>query len=165
MPAAFHPDVQETNQTQGAHPSHTGKGSRFGPEDVRGPVVLGANVQEAVAEFKRGTFTVDDLKQLAFAMGCQIVEGKNTVALAGEIADLKSKLANAQHRAEMAEGAYRGKNEISDESVAAMAAKVGFISQADADAQVAAAVAAATAKPEPEPGTAPETAEPGAENL
>ena len=105
MPAAFHPDVQETNQTQGAHPSHTGKGSRFGPEDVRGPVVLGANVQEAVAEFKRGTFTVDDLKQLAFAMGCQIVEGKNTTALAGQITDLQGQLANALHRAEMAETA------------------------------------------------------------
>ena len=154
MPAAFNPEVQETNQTQGAHPSHTAAGSRFGPENVRGPVVLGANVQEAVAEFKRGAFTVEDLKQLAFAMGCQIIEGKNTVALAGEITDLKSKLANAQHRAEMAEGAYRGKNGISDDAVAAMAAKVGFISKADADAQTADAVAAVTPKAEPEPEVA-----------
>ena len=133
MPAAFNPDAQETDQTMGAHPSHTSKGSRFGPEDVRGLVVLGTNVQEAVAEYKRGTFTVDDLKQLAFAMGCQVIEGKNTAAMAGEITDLKSKLANALHRAEMAEGAYRGKNEITDESFAAMATKAGFLSKADGD--------------------------------
>ncbi len=144
MPAAFNPEVQETDQTMGAHSAHASKGSRFGPEDVRGPVVLGANVQEAVAEYKRGTFTVDDLKQLAFAMGCQVVEGKNTSALAGQVAELKQQLANALHRAESAEGAYRGKNEISDESFAAMAAKAGFISKADADAQTAASVAEAT---------------------
>lgn len=152
MPAAFNADVQETDQTQGAHPSHAGKGSRFGPEDVRGPVVLGANVQEAVEEYKRGTFTIDDLKQLAFAMGCQIIEGKNTSALAGEIADLKSQLANALHRAEMAEGAYRGKNEITDESFAAMASKAGFVSKEDADARIAAAVAAASV-PKADPPT------------
>ena len=134
MPAAFNPDVQETDQTQGSHPSHTAKGSRFGPEDVRGPVVLGANVQEAVAEFKRGAFTVEDLKQLAFAMGYQIIGGKDTSALAGQISELKAQLANAQHRAEMAEGAFRGKNDLTDESLAAMATKAGFVPKSESEA-------------------------------
>lgn len=145
MPAAFNPDVQEADQTMGAHSSHASRGSRFGPEDVRGPVVLGANVQEAIAEYQRGTFTLENLKQLAFAMGCQVVEGKNTTALTAEITDLKSKLANAQHRAEMAEGAYRGKNEITDESFAAMAIKAGFTSNVDSAAMTTRATSAETA--------------------
>ena len=68
MPAAFS-DSPNVDQSQGSHPSHTGQGSRFNDPDSRGPVVLGANVTEAIAEFKRGTFSADDLKALAFAMG------------------------------------------------------------------------------------------------
>lgn len=111
MPAAFNPDVQEIDQTMGAHRAHTSKGSRFGPEDVRGPVVLGANVQEAITEYRRGNFTDEDLKQLAFAMGYQVIGGKDTAALAGQVTELKSELANAQHRADMAEAAFKGKPE------------------------------------------------------
>lgn len=111
MPAAFNPDVQETDQTMGAHSSHATKGSRFGPEDVRGPVVLGANVQEAIQEYKRGNFTDEDLSQLAFAMGFQVIKGKDTTALNGQITDLKGQLANAQHRADIAEAAFKGKPE------------------------------------------------------
>ena len=154
MPAAFNPEVQETDQASGAHSSHASKGSRFGPEDVRGPVVLGTNVTEAVAEFKRGTFTVDDLKQLAFAMGCQVIGGKDTVALAGQIDELKAQLANVQHRAEMAEGAFKGKHDLTDESFAAMADKAGFVPRADLDTAVARAElaeVALAAKPDPTP--------------
>ena len=136
MPAAFTETEQVADQSKGPNSSHTGNGSRFNDLDSRGSIRVGAAVTEAIAESKRGSFTVDDLRQLAFAMGYQIVGGKDTAALSAQITDLQSKLANAEHRAQMAEGAYLGKNEIGAESVAAIAVKAGFVPKSDHDAAI-----------------------------
>lgn len=107
MPAAFNPDAPEIDQSKGPHPSHTAQGSRFTALDSRlGQAPIGATVTEAVAEWKRGTFTVEDLKQLSFAMGYQIVEGKESSALVTKIADLEKQMGELHTRAVQAESAF-----------------------------------------------------------
>lgn len=127
MPAAFNPEVEHVDQNAGPNAAHTGNGSRFGPEDVRGPVVIGASVQQAVQEFKRGSFTVEDLKQLAFAMGCRVVEGRDAAAHAAQIDELTRANGELENRARMAEGALVGKHDIKPESIAGIAAAVGLV--------------------------------------
>lgn len=106
MPAAFNPDAPETDQKDGPHPSHTASGSRFNDVDSRVRPSLGAAVTEAIAESKRGAFTPDDLKQLAFAMGFQVVDGKDSAALVAKLADLESQLGEMHNRAVQAESAF-----------------------------------------------------------
>jgi hypothetical protein len=145
MPAAFTETEQLADQSKGPNSSHTGNGSRFIDLDSRGSIRLGATVTEAIAEAKRGSFTVDELKQLAFAMGYQIIGGKDTAALSAQVTDLQSKLANAEHRAQMAEGAFMGKNDIGPDSIAAIVVKAGFVPKADYDAAIKRAESAESA--------------------
>ena len=105
MLAAFNPGAPSVDQSAGPSPSHTAPGSRFNDLSSR-TVPDTAAVAEAVAEWKRGTFTVQNLKELAFKMGCQVVEGKDTAALIAKIADLEKQLGEAVHRAQMAESAF-----------------------------------------------------------
>lgn len=102
---AYTPDQPEVDQGMG--PRQAAQGSRFNSLDSRGPIKLGASATEAIAEARKGTFTPEDLKQLAFAMGFQIIEGKDTAALAAKIAGLEQQNAELQRRAEMAELAHK----------------------------------------------------------
>ena len=107
MPAAFSPNTPEVDQSVGSDPSHTAKGSRFNDPGSRlglGPG--GATVTEAIAEFKKGTFTAEDLKQVAFAMGYQIIEGKDAATLAAKLTNLEKELGEANNRAVQAEAAF-----------------------------------------------------------
>lgn len=127
MPAAYSPDTPQVDQSIGAHPSHTGQGSRFNELNSRsGLTPVGANVTEALAEYKKGTFTLEDLKQLAFAMGVQIVEGKDVPALAAKITDLEAKNGALQHRAISAEAAFAKRENLNPDSLREIAATMGW---------------------------------------
>jgi hypothetical protein len=91
-------------------------------------------VTDTLAEVKKGTFTPDDLKQLAFAMGFQVVEGTDTAALVSKTAELEVKLGATSHRASMAEGAFSGKQDLTPESLAAIAGSMGLVVATKADA-------------------------------
>ena len=134
MPAAYNPDAPSVDQSNGPHPSHTGIGSRFNTPDSRGPVQVGAGVTEAIAEFKRGAFTVEDLKQLAFAMDCQVVSGKDGATVHAKLSGLDEKATAMERRAVMAEAAFVGKTGLTVESLSAIALTMGgrFVSDADA---------------------------------
>lgn len=112
MLGAYNPDAPVVDQSIGAHPSHASQGSRFNDLDSRNraTVPVGSAVTEALAESKRGKFTPEDLKQLAFAMGYQIIEGKDLPSLAAKIADLELKLGEAITRAVNAEAAFASVN-------------------------------------------------------
>lgn len=105
MLAAFNPEAPLVDQSNGPSPLHANPGSRFNDLNSR-TVPETAAVAEAVSEWKRGTFTVQNLKELAFKMGCQVVEGKDTAALIAKVADLEKKIGEALHRAQMAESAF-----------------------------------------------------------
>ena len=112
MPAAYSPEAPEVDQTMGPSATHTAPGSRFNELNSRiGATSPTANVTEAIAAFKSGDFTKEDLRQLAFAMGFQIVEGKDTAALTAQIAELQRQVAELHGRANLAEAAFAKANE------------------------------------------------------
>lgn len=110
MPAAYNPEV--TNGTdQGFAPNPQKTASRFNSIDSRvGVTPVGATVTDAIAESKKGNFTLKDLKDLAFAMGYQIVEGKDTTALVAKIADLQKQVEDLAVRANNSEAAFAAAN-------------------------------------------------------
>ena len=127
MQAAFNPDVPLVDQSIGAHASHSNPGSRFNEFNSRvGQSPVGADVTEAVAGFKAGTFTEEDLNQLAFAMGYQIVKGKDTAALVAKIAELQNNCTAMAMRASNAEKAFVGRENLTDENIKGLAESVGL---------------------------------------
>lgn len=107
LAAAYNPDAPIVDQTMGPPPAHGLSGSRFNSLDSRvGSTIVGAQVTEALAEFKAGRFTFENLKALAFGMGWQVVEGKDTQVLVAKIADLEKQIGELTSRATQAESAF-----------------------------------------------------------
>ena len=101
---AYNPDAEQmVDQSIGARPPD--QASRFNDLDSR-TGKTGDNVTEAVAEFKKGRFTHSHLKQLAFAMGYQIVEGKDSTVLVAKITELRIQNDALLVRATQAESAF-----------------------------------------------------------
>lgn len=127
MSPAYNPDAPVTDQAIGANAFHAAQASRFNTLDSRTiPTPVGASVTEALSEYRKGNFTLVNLKELAFGMNCQVVEGRNVNDLVIKIQGLDQQIAELTTRAVNAEGAFAGKNELTEESLREITFARGF---------------------------------------